>query len=236
MRILLPGLFFATILAVQAWFSTGSTVPKSYLHFEVRHTLDGWDFVPETVGEKAQAILATTNLFNGAFFAPDGRRVTVFAADWRADSPEAMSVVQHTPDICWVGAGMQPAQLGQPERVMLRLGDRETPFECRVFGTPRGTSRELVLWCTIVSGAVLPEPSRWSIEDNHPRPDSEVRLWSARRVAIGQFLGNVVERRRGIGAKQFVRFSTPIADGWENAVERLKAFAPLWLDLRVTEN
>jgi len=229
--LIFPALFFATVLAVRAWFASGSEKEVERLHFRVRDELPGWKFEPEKVADRAQEILATTNLFNGTYYSTNGQRITAFVAEWRAESSEAMSVVQHTPDLCWVGAGMKPANLGQPGRVEVQLGGRAIPFECRVFGPPQGSSRELVLWCTLVGGAILPETGRWAVEENvnlHSRARFD---WAGRRLAASHFLGNVRERRRGVGEKQFVRFSAPVDGGWEQSLQNLKTFAPMWLDL-----
>ncbi len=226
-------LFFAVILGVRAWFASGTGAQHEDLHFAIRESVPGWEFIAEPVGRQAQEVLAASRLVNGAYQAGDGQRVTVFAAEWDADGSHPMSVVQHTPDVCWVGAGMKPIRLGQPQRITVSLGGREVPFECRVFGPPHGSVRELVVWCTLVGGSVVAETDRWALEEDL---DVETRTrfeWAGRRLAAGQFLVNVAERRRGIGAKQFVRFSTPVAEGWEPALERLKAFAPTWLELEV---
>lgn len=230
--LIFPVLFFATVLAVRAWFASGSEKEVERLHFRVRDELPGWKFEPEKVADRAQEILATTNLFNGNYYSTNGQRITTFVAEWRAESSEAMSVVQHTPDICWVGAGMKPANLGQPERVEIELGGRSIPFECRVFGPPQGSNQELVLWCTLVGGAILPETGRWAVEDGMRLQGRSAAFWAGRRVATGQFFDNVTKRRRGVGEKQFVRFSALVDGGWQSTLERLESFAPAWIELR----
>ncbi len=232
--VMLPGLFFGLVLAARAWFWTAPDPSAEYLRFEVRSSVPDWAFHAEPVGEVAQGVLATTNLFNGTFSGPNGLRITTFSADWRADSSAAMSVVHHTPDICWVGVGMKATSLGQPQSVTLKFGDRAAPFECRVFALPHDPSRELVLWCTLVGGSFRPEPTRWSIEDEAGDQGRELRFWSARRIAAGHFLENVSQHRRGIGEKQFVRFSTRVNESWENSLDLLRTFASEWLELRAS--
>lgn len=231
--VLLPALFFGLILAARAWFWSAPNTPTEFLRFTVNREPAQWKFVPESVGQAAQDILATTNLFNGTFVGPKDQRIIAFAAHWLAESSEAMSVVQHTPDICWVGAGWKPTLAGQPERVELSVGERAIPFECRVFTPPGGFGQELVVWCTLVGGALIEETDRWAIEQNSEAESRTRFFWAARRVGANQFVKNLQQRRRGVGEKQFVRFSTSMTDGWEAALERLKAFAPLWLELSV---
>jgi len=234
--LLLLGLFFGLIVAARAWFWSAPSTPTEFLRFTVNREPAQWKFIAEPVGDVAQGILATTNLFNGIFVGPKDQRIIVFAAHWLAESSEAMSVVQHTPDICWVGAGWKPSLVGQPERVQLTVGDRTVPFECRVFTPPSGHGQELVVWCTLVGGALMQETDRWSIEQS-TEVESRTRFdWAARRVGANQFVKNFLQRRRGIGEKQFVRFSTSMTDGWEAALERLKSFAPQWLELSSSQS
>ncbi len=233
---IVTALFLATIVGAWAWFNVAAAKDLETIRFGVRSNIDGWRFEPEPIGKQAQEILATTNLINGIFSAQDGRRVMVFAADWRADSSQAMSVVQHTPDICWVGAGWLPADMGQPDQIQLELSGRVVPFECRVFAPPGGAGRELVLWCTLVGGTFLQESGRWATEEN-ANVSSRTRFDSAgRRLASNQFLKNVANRRTAIGEKQFVRLSVPVKGEWTSSLEELKAFVPVWLSVEVVES
>jgi len=176
-----------------------------------------------------EAILATTNLVNGSFAGPGGRRVTVFAAEWTARDGQSMSVVQHTPDVCWVSGGWLPVRLGQPEQVEIEIAGRRLPFECRVFGGPGGFRKELVVWCTLVGGQVLAEPDRWVTETDATVDRGERFVIAGRRMATGQFLDNVRNRRKASGEKRFVRLSAPVDGEWPEALEELRRFAPGWI-------
>ncbi len=227
-------LFASSVGGAWAWFQTGPRTGVEQLQFVVRETVDGWRFEARPLGAAVQSTLATPHLFNGVFGAESRRPVTVFAAEWSAAEARQMVVVQHTPDVCWVGAGWIPVQAGQPERIAVVFDGRPVSFECRVFGVPGSAQRELVLWCTLVGGQVLEEADRWSLESD-PARDRETRFASAgRRMAAGQFLQNVREHRAATAHKQFVRLSVPIAADWREGLRELEAFAPRWLRFRTS--
>jgi len=225
----ITGIFVLTVGGACAWFRLAPPASER-LRFELAAEIPGWRFVPEPVSETVQEILATTNLVNGMFVAESGERVTGFAAEWRAEDSRSMSVVQHTPDICWVGAGWVPVALGQPDHVDLPFEGRMMRFECRVFGTPNGERREVVVWCTLLGGEVLEESGRWEIERASAASRESRYRWATRRVAGSQFLRNVGARRSGDGQKQFVRLSGEVSGrDWEPTLRRLERFSGMWL-------
>ena len=227
--LLLPALFALAVAGAWAWFHVAPPEVTDRIRFEVRSEVPGWRFEAQPIGETARAILATTNLFNGTFHGPNRERVTVFAAEWRATAGAAMSVVQHTPDICWVGAGWVPRNVGQPDRIEFPVGQRPLPFECRVFSAPDGGRPELVLWCTLVGGAVLPEAGKWAIETDLAAGSRTRFDWAGRRVGLTHLVRNVAARRQASGEKQFVRLSVPLVDGWQQDLDWLARFLGEWL-------
>lgn len=160
----LAGVFFLTVAGAWAWFHVGARSDVALLRFELREELPGWGFAPDPVPPRAQAQLATTNLLNGAFTGPDGTSVMVFAGEWHARDSTQLSVVGHTPDICWVLIGWRPVPAGLPQTVPVELEGGTLPFECRIFTTPSGDRRELVLWCTLNGGKVLEEGEWFALE------------------------------------------------------------------------
>jgi hypothetical protein len=228
--LLLLALFGGAIGAAWGWFHIDPPEPRR-LRLEVKRELPGWTFHPEPLSASAQEILATTNLFNGTFLGANGLRLTVFAAEWRADHSRSMSVVQHTPDICWVGAGWTPSDLGQPDQVQLDISGTRLPFECRVFQSPAGR-RELVLWCTLLGGAVLEESGRWKIEQDMGASRFSRHTWAGRRLGAGQFIQNFMARRSSIGAKQFLRVSKEASYALEEDLRALEEFTLAWVSIR----
>lgn len=231
---MIPALFALAVGGPWLWFRSGAGTAESHLAFEPRTTIPGWDFRPEPVGASARETLGTSDLTNGRFSASDGRSVTVFAANWKAASLRSMSVVQHTPDICWVGAGWEPVDAGQPRQVRLTFDGEEVPFECRAFSAPGAAHRELVVWCTLVGGRILSESSLWTESPASTGTRRDRAVTAYRRVAVDQFVGNVRNRRRGSADKQFVRFSVPLRDDWSKALEEVRRFGGQWLVFRRT--
>lgn len=235
-RVLVPwilvwGLFCVGVVGAWGWFHLAPPPRGPGLKLSAAEQMPGWRFQSEPLSEAVQSTLATTNLFNGAFTSDRGGVVTVFAAEWSAGSARMMSVVEHTPDICWVGAGFVPVDLGQPTQVELEIAGRTLPFECRAFNGPRGGTPELVLWCTVVDGQVMPEADRWQAETDAGQTRNTRLAHAGRRSAIGHFLHNLSERRAADGAKQFVRFSVAVTSDWREGLDRLRGFGSQWLSI-----
>lgn len=226
-------LFVLAPVGAWAWYHVGTRPPEVAYEFLVSTNVPGLRFTPLPLGAKEMDMLATTNLINGEF--TDGnRKLTVFAAEWRGESAKELSVVQHTPDACWVGAGFTPVDLGQPMSWTFDVGGVPVPFECRVFEF-RGR-HELTFWSTLLSGRFMEEGSRF-------RPAAGAYTGASgwlekairgRMLAAGQFIGAVSRRQPADGTKQFLRFSTPMEAGWESALARVTNQIPEWLEVKAT--
>lgn len=230
--VLLTVLFFGATGGAWAWYHVA---PKRFAvsyRFAATNAVSGWTFRPEPVAEQAVEILATTNLFNGTFYTERGERVTVFMGTWDANNPKQLSVVGHTPDVCWVGAGWKPVVAGHPEKLPLRYGTNTIPFEARTFLTPDGRSRELTVWCTLVSGQLFEETARFELKDEKAGASRlELRDSGARHTVKSKFLKAVGDRIPGDGTKQFVRFSTSAGSDWSASYALLGRFGERWLQL-----
>jgi hypothetical protein len=53
-----------------------------------------------------------------------GTPMRVFFATWSPDQGRDLSVIQHTPDICWVGAGWKPIDAGLAKQLAIPLATR----------------------------------------------------------------------------------------------------------------
>ena len=251
--LILLGLFAAAIVSAWAWFNAAPPPDAAGIRLEARTNIAGHTFIPEPLGRGALELLSTPDVVNGFFAASnsaksDGKEpqpVRVFAAEWTAAHAQGMTVVQHTPDICWVGAGWKPIDIGQPKQVEIEVpvvqppGSSASapktvklPFECRVFLSPDGHSRELVLWCTLVSGRVLPEQSRFDPgkEQSDDLTERERQLAAGRRLTAGYFAEALKHRLRARGTKQFARLSAPVDGAWTEPLSELQTFASEWLE------
>ena len=253
-------LFLACVVGVWVWFHpelAGDAASKSrafsYLQISVETNLPGFDYVAQPLEQSELETLSTTNIVNGLFQAQGSRAVPgvlrdsgfrVFFATWQANSGQGLAVVQHTPDICWIGAGWKPVDLGQPKQITLSfpLGlpaskavnapestAIQLPFECRVFQSPGGKTRELVIWCTLVGGQVLSESGVFNEVFKQRNADSafpQIRQGApARRLSAGYFWEAVRQRRATRGIKQFVRLSSTLTGDYPATIKDLQASA-----------
>lgn len=230
--LLLNAFFFLAVTGAWAWYHVAPPAPPVRYSFSLNTNLNGFKFKSEPISEKAAKTLATTNLFNGTFYGPKGERITAFMGEWRAENSKEMSVVQHTPDVCWVGAGWMPVRSDHPSQITFDFEGTELPFEVRTFAAPSGVHRELTVWCTLVNGQVYEEIRRFASPDLHQDPRGR-RSAGSRRLAASYLLNAISRRTAGTGDKQFIRFSATLAGDWQPVLHDLQAFAHQWLRLEV---
>jgi len=224
-------LFAAGICVAWAWFSAAPSSPTGRYHFSIQTNIPGWRFESVPLPDTVKKNLATQNLFNGIYRGPSGERVAVFVGQWDANNAEGLSVVEHTPDICWLGGGWKPISLGQPQQSSFMISGRDIPFQVRSFCPPAGRDYELTVWCTVVNGQLFEEIKQYETTD---LPHDDFRLQSAeiaRRIRAAHFLSTIRYRTQASGEKQFIRFSIPADASWDQSVERLRAFSCKWLTL-----
>lgn len=222
------GLFVGMVAGAYAWFHAGSHAVVGRLRLESQAQVEGYRFVVQPVSRIEQQILASTNLINGVFQGK-GAEYRVFLIHWEPGSN--MSVVQHTPDICWMHAGWKPAQLGQPNTIKIDLGERSLAFECRAFVSPDGGTKELVVWCTLIDGRPCDE--NYSFQTEGKNKEADAMASPNRTLAANQFWQSVIRRVPGDNSKQFVRFSTELRGDWQSALGGLQSFGAQWLRVRV---
>jgi len=218
-----------------AWFHVSPKQFQVSYAFHPKSDVPGWTFKPEPVPEQAQEILATTNLFNGVFTNASGHRITVFVGTWDANNPKQMAVVGHTPDVCWVGAGWTPVHRSHPDKMPLDFGTNTIAFEARTFITPDRRSEEFTVWCTLVSGQVYEETSRFTLSDAAADESvHQLKAYGARHTLKAKIVKAVRDRIPGTGSKQFVRFSTQGTSDQSVPFASLSRFGKQWLDLHAT--
>jgi hypothetical protein len=220
--------FISCIVGSWAWFNLGQPTRETGYRLEARNNVPNYAFKPEPIGEATIEILGTTNLVNGVFTNLSKEVVGVFLANWHAGDGQRLAVTQHTPDLCWVGVGWTPENLGQPENIMLSFEGRDVPFECRAFKAPNSSSDELVVWCTLIGGRVMPEAARF-------RSTSDVTRLNYLVFRGKRFFANawreLKQRSTTKGDKQFVRCSVTLHGDWSESIKQLQAFIPRWLKL-----
>ena len=226
-------MFLTSSVGAWAWFHINPRMPARYLRLEIQTNLVEFSFVAEPVSEDAMAILSTTNLFNGSFLRDHHDRFTVFAGEWMGKDAREMSVVQHTPDICWIGAGAKPVDLGQPQTTEIDFDGVKVVFECRVFKLAPNEPAELTIWCALASGQVMTEGGRFSGDINDEYERKKLSYHFNRIRAMNMFLQAVKERIPADGSKQFVRLSTSVEGDWRITLAKVKEFGRRWLQAKV---
>jgi hypothetical protein len=196
--------------------------------------LSGYRFLPLPINAAARDELGTTNLINGVY---SNATTTVigFFADWPAELGRQMNVIQHTPDMCWVGAGAVAVEMNSPRTIDLEFEGVRLPFECRVFRLPGRLTLEAAMWCTLISGRVYEEQARVTAETGSESDSYQRSLAAHRRRGFGTFRQVLRDRIPGTSSKQFARFSTEIRGSTDAAFEDLKRFGQTWLKLQVEE-
>jgi hypothetical protein len=230
------GLLSAVILLLwgfpSVWY-TRSDAQLGHFWLNEQTNLTGWTFRDIPVSKAAEAVLVADRLVSGEFSASDGKVVRVFSAKRYVESQNEIGLFVHTPDRCWTEAGwqMEPAQ---PEFKRVTVHGIPLLFERRVFVS--GTQRELVYFAGLVGGQPLPYrlDHNLSVGMKHALRTAKDQTGTTLRASDKRFWRRVwdsfLARRRLIGPKQFLRISTPIAEGgFAQADALLEDFLPRWL-------
>ncbi len=229
-------LFFLGICAAWAWFNVAPPTPTHAYRFLIKTNLPGWQFEPIPLNAKVIETLATTHLLNGVFHGPNGERINIFLGEWHADKVHDLSVVTHTPDVCWTRVGWIPSTSEKTPKVSLQFPGVEIPFETRIFKSPNGVDKEMVIWCIIVNGTINTYSISTFIEkSSFPAPSLRIPTESARKIAELQFANAVQSRTKGAGLKQFIRMSAPQKTDLASVVRDLQAFGQEWLQIQNTQ-
>ncbi|MCW5558279.1 MAG: hypothetical protein KIT22_10670 [Verrucomicrobiae bacterium] len=229
--VLINLLFWVAAGGAWAWYHVAPPEPPVRYRLAPREEVPGMRFTAEPVSETAAEILATTNLINGSFLGKGDQRITAFLGTWSAENSKELSVVSHTPDICWVGAGWTPVVAKHPDRIEIELDGVRLPFECRTFRAPGSLHEELTVWCTLVNGRVTGETGRFVVPVDPESRREERWAIQGRRLAGSHFLDALKHRSAGRGDKQFVRFSTRLDGDWQRSLGELQDFGRQWLSL-----
>ena len=229
----------AAITGAFGWMHLGATDAAQGMRLETAESVSGYEFTPESLSELASEMLLTTNYVNGVFRREGESPVTVFAADWQSDG-SGLTVVQHTPDICWVQGGWTYGELGLPSSVELEISSGtggatvSIPFECRLFVSPDRVRKELTLWTTILGGVPVAESPSIAADNDLPSffQHGKIRGPITRtKMAARRFTEAVGRKAFATGDKQFIRFSITASHDRKDDLDQLRNFASRWLSL-----
>jgi len=228
--LLLSALFILAVGGAWGWFHINPRQFDVSYRFIPVTQVQGWKYTETQVSKAVIETLATTNLVNGSFEGPHGERFTVFLGTWDGRDSKQLSVVAHSPDVCWVGAGWKPVPADLPERFTLRFGTNEIPFEVSLFEAPGGGFRELTVWCTLVGGQVYEERGRFVVQASGAN-ERKLSAAGARHGLRSRIVRAIGDRIPGNGTKQFVRFSMRAEANPKTSITKLSEFGTRWLAL-----
>lgn len=253
----LPLIVYATcLLGGKIWYLEHSNeTEKVKVPFKIKFQsqFGNWNFVEEKLSESIMDRLGHGDIQNGFYTNQESsERFYFFLGEWDPDNARQMSVVSHTPDICWVGAGWRPINLGQPDKTLFTLNingesdalkhrenEQQYFLETRVFEHALTQQKELAMWITIIDGRIVNEPRLFDLASSESNTIMDGKSLGALRNSqnsIHRFLTAIQERKTWNGKKLFYRVSAPVyEEDWESAYINVKHWIHLWF-LSNTEN
>jgi hypothetical protein len=214
------------------WY-THANPTRQYFWLSEKHSLPGWTYSDEPVGQSAEAILVADQLVSGQFTNEAHQIIHVFSAKRFEEKQNEIGLFVHTPDRCWTESGWRIEPVA-PEVLTLNVHGVNIQFERRIFAG--GGGRELVYFCGLTGGQSLPYrldhnlgvAMRYQIRKNGEKSGAALRasdshLWS-------RVWESFESRRPLLGPKQFIRISTPLAAQDVAEADRLlQQFILQWL-------
>ena len=252
----IPGSKFPLICYVlclctgKLWYvesNTKSDSKETQFSIDFKPQLDEWGFKEEILSQSILDRLGNGNIKNG-FYINDqsGERLSFFLGEWDPNNKRQMSVVTHTPDVCWVGAGWIPVHLGQPNKTLFKLvseSKSKSPIpsstkeklyflETRVFEHALTHQKELAMWFTVIDRRIINEPNLIDFKTTEDHLASRGKTFAALRNSQNsahRFLTALKERKSWSGKKMFYRVSIPVyEEDWELSYLKIKEWIPLW--------
>lgn len=212
------------------WYTARS---GSEVHwFAERQDVPGWKYSDTPIAKAAEAALVADRMINGEYLGPGGKAVRVFSAKRYLEKSNEIGLFMHTPDRCWVHIGWR-LEPSQPEVLDVNLHGVRIQVERRIFVLNR--HRELVYFAGLVGGEPLPYrldhhlsvAKRYKSDEKTAAPEAMLR--ASNRHFWDRLWDSFVNRRQLLGAKHFLRISTPLAGDPAAADKLLQEFLQLWL-------
>ncbi len=218
----------------RVWYThTDSGQPVQWLAEQTN--APGWTYQVIGIDKSAERLLVADRLINGEFTRTERGSVPVrvFGARRFKEDPKEIGLFVHTPDRCWVQGGWNLDRV-DPDFIEVEIHGRKIGFERRIF-TVQGQS-ELVYFAGLVGGQTLPyrldhnfSVSRRVVAAGHSDRITKANRWND-TVLWKRVWDSFASRRPLLGPKQFLRISTPVAQGGVQAADRrLQEMLPVWL-------
>ncbi len=235
-------LLFATLIGgcwafPRGWY-TKSDPAQQRRWLQEKTEVPGWFYVPIPVAKSAEAVLVADELVNGEFSNNQGDLIRVFSAKRFQEKLNEIGLFVHTPDRCWTQTGWT-LEHQIPDSVPAAIHTTRLVLERRIFNNG-ANGRELVYFGGLVGGQSLPYrlDHNLSVGMRHQLRKALDKSGATLRASDQRFWTRVWEsfwsRREILGPKQFIRISTPLPLGAEEATRDalLMSFLPQWLEER----
>lgn len=186
--------------------------------------IDGWSYREVPVAKSAEAVLVADRLISGEFFKGSDMTVQVFSAKRYDEKQNDIGLFVHTPDRCWTSAGWS-LEAAAPDSVQLDLHGVPVRLERRIFDM--GGVRELVYFGGLVGGQGVPYRLDHNLPAGLKRAMQSVagkkssHPWALDKLFWTRVWQSFVSRCPLLGPKQFIRISTPVAQGDVAAADTL---------------
>ncbi|MBI5387443.1 MAG: exosortase-associated EpsI family protein [Verrucomicrobia bacterium] len=194
-------------------------------------SMESFQFHEIPVSKSAESILVADRTVSGEFVSgPGSKTVRVFLAKRYVGDRNQESLLRHTPDACWAGAGWK-MEAAEPPIMDCVVHGMTLRCERRLFEA-RG-QREIVYFGALVGGR--PVGFRLDHYLNAGRKLAQDRSgsltrWLQETRYWGMAWDSFTNRTAFDGPQQFIRISTPVQGNDLAAADKLlQAFLPQWL-------
>jgi Protein of unknown function (DUF3485) len=228
-------LLVVTLWVFPRFWYTRSSAQIGHYWLTEQTNVAAWGYREVPVSKAAEAVLVADRLVNGEYESTNGEVVRVFLAKRYSESENEIGLFAHTPDRCWTETGwtLHPAE---PQFKVVNVHGIPVGCERRVFSS--GPNRELVYFAGLVGGQPLPYrlDHNLAVGLKHGVRLTADQTGTALRAVDSLFWRRIwdsfASRRPLIGPKQFIRISTPVAEGGIGQADGLlEDFLPRWLQL-----
>jgi len=143
----------AFLWAFPSFWYTNSATEKEFVWLGESTNVAGWKFNEVPVSKLAESLLVSDHTVNGDYKSSDESKIVrVFSAKRYQGNRDQESLLRHTPDGCWVGAGWKMLSL-EPQFMDCLVHGLIIRFERRLFEA--GGQRELVYFGALMGGKPL---------------------------------------------------------------------------------
>lgn len=201
------------------WYERPSQESVTWLSLKTQ--APGWTIEFLEVGESAERVLAADELKYAECRTSDsGQLVRVFTAKRFNENPHEIGLFVHTPDRCWTESGWMLTDFHQDIR-RLEVHGNEFEVERRIFTFH--DKKELVYFFGLVGGKPLPYrlDHNLSVGRDYRIDETKTRsggiLRAKDKLLWSRVWDSFASRKQLFGPKEFIRISTEISSGEEDA-------------------